>query len=207
MSIHVGEKQFRCHICPYKCNRKDNFERHVRIHDKDKQFCCRYCLQAFSEKAALEKHLETHIGTLLEQHWSSILCNKETNLAIHTRIHDKKLYKCDICLHEFSKKVYLKKHMSIHNGEKQFRCHICPYECNRKDNFERHVRIHDKDCPYTSDKRNTLEKNMRIHDEEKLSKCDQLIQEVSNEHHEITSSKEEFERRDPIIHVEKKPLQ
>ena len=48
---------------------------------------------------------------------------------------------------------------------------------------------------------------MRIHDEEKLSKCDQLIQEVSNEHHEITSSKEEFERRDPIIHVEKKPLQ
>jgi uncharacterized Zn-finger protein len=57
--------------------------------------------------------------------------------------------KCNLCKKKFSKGCHLKRHMRIHNEEKNYGCKICNLRFNRKDILNRHELIHSKIKAYS----------------------------------------------------------
>jgi hypothetical protein len=69
-----NKKAFICQECDYKCNVKNNLERHIKIvHLKIKDFQCQEC----EYKCSIKSHLKTHV------------------IQVHLKIKDFKCPKCD----------------------------------------------------------------------------------------------------------------
>lgn len=53
-------------------------------------------------------------------------------------------YSCAFCGRRFCRKALLKRHLSVHSGQKDYSCPHCDYATSHKSNLERHKRIHDR---------------------------------------------------------------
>lgn len=53
-------------------------------------------------------------------------------------------YSCPYCGRRFCRKALLKRHLSVHSGQKDFSCPHCDYATSHKSNLERHKRIHER---------------------------------------------------------------
>ena len=53
-------------------------------------------------------------------------------------------YTCFYCGRRFCRKALLKRHLSVHNGQKDFVCTICDYATSHKSNLERHRKVHSR---------------------------------------------------------------
>ncbi|KAH9513885.1 hypothetical protein Btru_031665 [Bulinus truncatus] len=108
-------KLFPCPHCRYVTDRRNNLKRHVAtMHQAcDKQLEC--CGVPFTTKASLREHITIfhHNG-----------------------------YSCPFCGRRFCRKALLKRHLSVHSGQKDFTCPHCDYATSHKSNLERHKRIH-----------------------------------------------------------------
>ncbi|KAK3096094.1 hypothetical protein FSP39_023124 [Pinctada imbricata] len=65
-------------------------------------------------------------------------------LRDHVSICHKSGYRCHVCSRNFCRKALLRRHLTVHSGEKDFRCPECPYATSHKSNLERHQKIHSK---------------------------------------------------------------
>ena len=108
-------RRLSCPQCSYTTNRLNNLKRHVQtMHEiLSKPIDC--CEQLFTSKA----HFRAHV-------------NIEHRCGYH----------CDICRRTFCRKALLRRHQSIHSGQKAFVCSICSYSTSHKGNLDRHTRIH-----------------------------------------------------------------
>ncbi|KAK0040526.1 zinc finger protein 311 [Biomphalaria pfeifferi] len=108
-------KLFPCPHCRYVTDRRNNLKRHVAtMHQAcDKQLEC--CGVTFATKASLREHITIfhHNG-----------------------------YSCPFCGRRFCRKALLKRHLSVHSGQKDYTCPHCDYATSHKSNLERHKRIH-----------------------------------------------------------------
>nr|KAG5685738.1 hypothetical protein BaRGS_019147 [Batillaria attramentaria] len=110
-------KLFPCPHCRYVTDRRNNLKRHVStMHQAcDKVLEC--CGVQFNTKASLREHIMIfhHNG-----------------------------YSCPYCGRRFCRKALLKRHLSVHSGQKDYRCPHCDYATSHKSNLERHKRIHER---------------------------------------------------------------
>ena len=110
-------KLFPCPHCRYVTDRRNNLKRHIStMHQAcDKLLEC--CGVSFSTKASLREHIMIfhHNG-----------------------------YSCPYCGRRFCRKALLKRHLSVHSGQKDYTCPSCDYATSHKSNLERHKRIHDR---------------------------------------------------------------
>lgn len=104
-----------CTQCSYTTNRLNNLKRHIQTMHEVLSEPIDCCDQLFLSKA----HFRTHV-------------NNEHRCGYH----------CDICRRTFCRKALLKRHQSIHSGEKAFVCSICSYSTSHKGNLDRHARVH-----------------------------------------------------------------
>lgn len=104
-----------CNQCSYTTNRLNNLKRHIQTMHEVLPEPIDCCDQLFLSKA----HFRTHVNT-------------EHRCGYH----------CDICQRTFCRKALLKRHQSIHSGEKAFVCSICSYSTSHKGNLDRHARVH-----------------------------------------------------------------
>ncbi|VDH93493.1 Hypothetical predicted protein [Mytilus galloprovincialis] len=113
--ISLGRKLFPCPQCRYTTDRRNNLKRHMlTMH----QTCSK----------------------LLE--CCGILFNTKASLREHAMIFHYHGYTCFYCGRRFCRKALLKRHLSVHNGQKDFVCTICDYATSHKSNLERHRRVH-----------------------------------------------------------------
>jgi KRAB domain-containing zinc finger protein len=99
---------------------------------------CTVCNIAFSSEHELDCHLK----------------------ARHTSSNNDNL-RCLVCHKVFARSDTLKKHMSIHTGEKRFQCHVCERYFRRSSNRSKHYRnVHCKNAAFTDAK--TLAGNMEL---------------------------------------------
>ncbi|XP_061170425.1 zinc finger protein SNAI2-like [Saccostrea echinata] len=110
-------KLFPCPHCRYVTDRRNNLKRHIStMHQTcDKVLEC--CGVTFGTKASLREHIMIfhHNG-----------------------------YSCPYCGRRFCRKALLKRHLSVHSGQKDFSCPNCDYATSHKSNLERHKRIHER---------------------------------------------------------------
>ncbi len=114
MSIHTGEKPYKCSHCNKRFYRSGNLRNHEGIHIGVKPYKCSHCDKRF---------------------------NKSSNLKTHERIHTKeKPYECSHCDKRFSDSSNLKTHEMIHTGEKPYHCTACGKHFSHSSGLHRHTK-------------------------------------------------------------------
>ena len=113
----LGKKLFSCPQCRYITDRKNNLKRHIAtMHNEcDKVLEC--CGVVFSNKASLRDHV----------------------LIFHSNG-----YMCRYCGRNFCRKALLKRHLTVHSGQKDYSCNMCDYATSHKSNLERHKKVHER---------------------------------------------------------------
>lgn len=109
-----AKRLFSCPQCRYLTDRKNNLKRHVSTmhHESDKQLEC--CAIVFKSKASLRDHVLIFHGTG---------------------------YQCRHCGRNFCRKALLKRHLTVHSGQKDYICGRCDYATSHKSNLERHKKV------------------------------------------------------------------
>ncbi|KAK3586258.1 hypothetical protein CHS0354_004365, partial [Potamilus streckersoni] len=114
---HCGKRNFACHQCNYKTDRKNNLKRHITTMHSDCNRNLECCDVTFKCKATLREHVR----------------------SLHSTG-----YRCKVCERNFCRKALLRRHLTVHNGQKDFQCALCDYATSHKSNLERHQKVHDK---------------------------------------------------------------
>lgn len=204
--MHSGEKPFKCDQCDKGFYRKEHLQRHVVVHTGIKPYKCNFCEKSFFQIGQQMKHLLEHVNdtehtninttgnemhikqekldaagemetydldsSKSEQHIAaadetSILmdggggngtypcdqCDKvfanKSLLKRHYTIHTgEKPYKCDFCQQGFSRLEHKKRHMTIHTNEKRYECEFCDKKFTRADHMLAHIKTHAGVLPY-----------------------------------------------------------
>ena len=113
----------KCDQCEYS-NDKLSLEKHMKRHS-DKTFCsCLKCGKKFKSQFSLNFHMKKHQGIL---DYKCIECPKAyvsgSSLMSHNmRNHSSKSFVCDKCGISFKIKCELKRHATVHTGEKTLKC-------------------------------------------------------------------------------------
>ncbi|KAK3605613.1 hypothetical protein CHS0354_027278 [Potamilus streckersoni] len=110
-----GRKIFPCLHCRYTTDRRNNLKRHMLTMHQTCSKVLECCGILFATKASLREH-----AAIFHYHG----------------------YTCFYCGRRFCRKALLKRHLSVHNGQKDFVCSICNYATSHKSNLERHQRVH-----------------------------------------------------------------
>ncbi|PVD18492.1 hypothetical protein C0Q70_21041 [Pomacea canaliculata] len=110
-----GRKIFPCPQCRYTTDRRNNLKRHMLTMHQVSGKLLECCGVLFQTKASLREH------------------------ALIFHYHG---YTCFYCGRRFCRKALLKRHLSVHNGQKEFLCSVCDYATSHKSNLERHRRVH-----------------------------------------------------------------
>ncbi|XP_002741063.1 uncharacterized protein LOC100368392 [Saccoglossus kowalevskii] len=116
-TMQVTRRTYRCSDCGYETNRRNNLKRHINtMHELcEKKLEC--CGLEFSSKAELRKHIQSK---------------------------HREGYNCTVCRKNFCRKALLKRHLTVHSGQKEFSCELCGYATSHKSNLERHKKVHIK---------------------------------------------------------------
>ena len=113
-----SKKLYACPECRYITDRKNNLKRHVGTMHKDCDRVLECCGIFFKTKASLRDHV----------------------LIFHSNG-----YMCGHCGRNFCRKALLKRHMTVHSGQKDFVCPQCGYSTSHKSNLERHKKVHERE--------------------------------------------------------------
>ena len=113
----IGKKLFGCPQCRYITDRKNNLKRHVATMHQECDKVLECCGIAFKNKASLRDHV----------------------LIFHSNG-----YMCRFCGRNFCRKALLKRHLTVHSGQKDYICSLCDYATSHKSNLERHKKVHER---------------------------------------------------------------
>ncbi|KAK3094807.1 hypothetical protein FSP39_006460, partial [Pinctada imbricata] len=168
VQYNMGRKVFPCPQCRYTTDRRNNLKRHMLTMHQTCPKLLECCGILFSTKALLREH------------------------AMIFHYHG---YTCFYCGRRFCRKALLKRHLSVHNGQKDFVCNVCDYATSHKSNLERHRKVHmrqdelpeeESSSHNTSEQDNgTREEPRALDDEtesENISVCSDSDEEVINVH-------------------------
>ena len=147
--VHI--KAYKCTICSYVCGENFELKKHIatKHNIKDGLFNCDMCKTKFKDMTMFKRHTkDVHIKPN-----KCTLCsyNCGTNFRLKKHMETKhndngrkakpteiKIYKCDLCMKEFTKKVKYTTHKRrIHT--KAFKCHECNNQFGTPFELKQHV--------------------------------------------------------------------
>lgn len=113
----IQKKTLTCHQCQYTTDRKNNLKRHIVTMHQNCNKILECCGVLFDSKSSLKEHVSLF-------HSSG--------------------YQCQVCGRNFCRKALLRRHLSVHSGQKDYKCPLCSYATSHKSNLERHHKVHEK---------------------------------------------------------------
>ena len=143
LSSHMMDNQYICELCDFKSERRNDTVTHVNENHRP-FYRCTHCDDKFNIIQDLKLHLENIHDEVFED-FNCYFCEKKykssPELTYHIKtVHDSRRDKCYICNKMFIKRSHLRKHMEIHNSERQsFTCDICGSKFLHKNSLELHI--------------------------------------------------------------------
>ena len=145
---HVFSKEilkYICKICDYDGRNSHSLAKHMVKHTKEKPYLCHECEKTFAWKEGLILHMKIH------QNLYDYECDKcdkkfrqKGQFQFHNIVHHEKIFPtiCPTCGEGFPTSTFLKRHMSIHTGEKKFKCTVCNKSFRLLGTQKKHELIH-----------------------------------------------------------------
>ena len=115
MTIHIGNRPYKCHRCNKAFMRKGHLQSHMYVHSVV-HHSCTICKKSFKQKFRLHLHMKTHnIDDDSEMPNKCKRCDRVfislEYLTAHMKEHPKNHFSCYVCLSTFSMNSQLKKHL------------------------------------------------------------------------------------------------
>ncbi|XP_066141521.1 oocyte zinc finger protein XlCOF6-like [Euwallacea fornicatus] len=147
---HPEFKEFKCKICSFMCDNRDQLDTHME--NKHNKHTCDVCGKRFPFESELKTHHRKHEDIAMARFRCDV-CGKtartQTQLKVHYRIHTgERPFSCDICGKSFKQTAHLKVHMFQHTGKMPFKCKICEKAFPFQHVMEIHMRTHTGEKPF-----------------------------------------------------------
>lgn len=131
---HTSEFKYHCNVCGRNFKYPHSLKTHMNSHNNERKYSCSFCDKAFITANVLKKHIRTHTG---ERPFRCDQCTKTFTSSWNLEVHQKTnheiinserkpaakssslLFHCDLCQSTFGHKANLRKHMAIHEKQKQ----------------------------------------------------------------------------------------
>ncbi|XP_034238234.1 gastrula zinc finger protein XlCGF49.1-like isoform X2 [Thrips palmi] len=142
MTIHTGEKPFKCDVCGLVFRLNSSLQRHLcREHYTYKAFKCEECGKEFGHNSDLMHHKRSVHAKV--RPFVCQICDERftTNVVLmrHVNIHfELKLNECKVCGAKFSHSGSLYNHMKIHSDKREYECHSCGKSYKLKSHLKNH---------------------------------------------------------------------
>jgi len=135
----VFDDGLQCKVCDFVFKHRRYLERHMTIHTGDKPYMCRFCDKKFRTKYEHKMHKLRHKGELPQ---CPVCGGRYGDLTKHMLIHSTDSYKhvCSVCRTAFRTAPYLKRHMSVHTGERPYTCQDCGGRFRNSSQMKMHIR-------------------------------------------------------------------
>ncbi|KAK4304469.1 hypothetical protein Pmani_023592 [Petrolisthes manimaculis] len=199
LQLHNGVK-LKCSLCDKQFSHRRGLRKHMNsvVHEhmlqtnnmekdhaydaKQKlEFMCEYCGIKLPTKITLTKHcrLKHKVGVT----WSCPHCDYKTirnhTLKRHMELHqENRNFMCEICGNSYQALATLKDHHNfVHSDERNYKCSECNKKFKNNSSLARHLRIHSDDRPY------------QCHCGTSYKRLSHLKRHMSSAHNEILKSR------------------
>ena len=112
-AIHLGLKEFQCHVCSAQLSTKHYLQEHLKLHSDERSEVCKFCGKTFQMTGNLRQHLKTHM---------------------------RKSQICYVCGKGFTRKCHLLIHLGSHKEIEHLECEYCQKGFILKSDLEKHIK-------------------------------------------------------------------
>ena len=150
-AIHTDKKLHRCNVCQRHFRHSYDLKCHKRAHTNRKMYPCHLCDKRYIYLSTRDKHVLTH--SLEPPKLSCDVCKKVLSSRFHLKRHatihsGEKSYMCKECKKPFREASSLQCHLLIHSGKRPYLCEICGRSFRQSVDLQRHRFRHTGDKPY-----------------------------------------------------------
>lgn len=144
MNRHLDSNEYICSICNKQLATETALQNHLTVHTGEKPFKCDKCEKSFINKTLLTRHSRFH-GKNIPVYKCEI-CDREVATKYHLKAHllsvhcDEAI--CQICKSQFSNKEELKDHYK--DAHKPFICKTCGKTFTLQRYLKMHEKIHNE---------------------------------------------------------------
>ena len=173
--------EYICDTCNQSFRRKRYLKKHIVQHfNNRKLYKCKYCPKEVTSRQSLRKHEARHLNeNLYKCKFCKLSFQTESTLVSHVRTsHGKSApYICEVCGLSFNAAQQLRRHITLHTGEKKYECNYCEKTFRRSERCKihertQHQRLTCDKCDLIFSNRKQLRKHRMVHLDRPF-KCDQ----------------------------------